>query len=152
MIFLRNIFTKHHVAFSSSVLILLVNSEHRETFLSWNITFFTFFLVLVKPTTAQKYPLGFTIVRSDWKSLRNLQGQYYVFSAILTQQDSSPLGIIERFMDDSKTNGVKNGKDDENRFAIICTFFTCIKEFEHSNGNFHGPLQQYGRGAYEQEE
>ena len=152
MIFFRNIFTKHHVAFSSSVLILLVNSEHRETFLSWNITFFTFFLVLVKPTRAQKYPLGFTIVRSDWKSLRNLQGQYYVFSAILTQQDSSPLGIIERFMDDSKTNGKKNGKDDENRFVIICTFFTCIKEFEHSNGNFHGPLQQYGRGAYEQEE
>ena len=54
-------------------------------------------------------------------------GQYYLFLTTLTHQDSSQLGIIERFIDDSKTNGVKNRKDNENRFAIY-TFFTCITD------------------------
>ena len=59
MIFFRNIFTKHHVAFSSSVLILLVKSEHRETFLSGNITFFYIFSGIGKTDKGPKVSLRF---------------------------------------------------------------------------------------------
>ena len=59
MIFFRNIFTKHHVAFSSSVLILLVNSEHRETFFVLKYHFFCIFSGIGKTDKGPKVSLRF---------------------------------------------------------------------------------------------